>query len=210
MFKTIFILLFSTILILGCKKDKDLTFSINGTVLDESFNNGLANATVIIFEKPVASFDLKEIGRVQTDGDGKYSLKFPRNRVESYVVKIQKDFYFDKTYTILFNDLDPKKSIEYNFGTTAYSWVKIHLKNVNEVNAYDDFIYKKTKGKVDCADCCPAEELHFYGALDTTFYCISDDNKPFAYYYELRNTTNLGVKEQNTVPFDTITLTTTY
>lgn len=210
MLKNIFILLFTVTLIVACKKDKNLTFSINGTVFDESFNKGLADATIIVYEKPIGSFDLKEIGRTKSDGSGHYALDFTRNRVESYVVKIQKDFYFDKSYSILFNTLDPKKSIEYNFETTAYSWVKIHLKNSDEVNSYDDFIYRKTKGKVDCPDCCPSEEFHFYGALDTTFYCLSDGNKPFAYYYELSNTTNLGVKEQNTIPFDTITLTTLY
>jgi len=198
-------------IIFSCKKDGNLQFAINGIVTDESFNTGLAGATVIVYEKPIANFNYQEIGRVTTDSDGKYSLSFPRNRVENYKVVIQKDRYFDKEYQILYSALDPQKSIEYNFGTTAYSWVRIHLKNVDEVNDYDDFIYKKTQGKTDCAACCPTgEELHFYGAIDTVFYCMTDGNKPFAYFYELGNTALIGTMQQNTVAFDTITLETEY
>lgn len=208
--KIIFILLVSGV-VLGCKKNSALTFAIHGTVTDESFNKGLESATVIIYEKPVTSTDYKEIGRTTTDASGNYTLTFPRNRVEGYRVLIQKDYYFDKEYTVAFADLNPKKSIEYNFGTTAYSWVKIHLQNIDEVNSYDDFIYKKTQGRTDCMECCPTGvEQHFYGALDTVFYCITDGNKPFAYFYQLGNTSTLGTNQQNTVAFDTITLTTSY
>jgi hypothetical protein len=211
MLKNGFFILVLMLAFSSCKKDKTLYFSIHGVVTDESFNKGMDNATVIVYEKAIASYDYTEVGRIKTDSDGKYELKFPRNRVEGYRVTIQKDFYFDKSYTIDFASLDPKKSIEYNFGTTAYSWVKIHLQNSGDVNSYDDFIYKKTQGHTDCAACCPTGvETHFYGALDTTFYCLTDGNKPFAYFYQLGNTSTIGTNQQTTIPFDTIVLTTTY
>lgn len=209
--KNITVLLLFTLLILSCKKNGDLQFSINGIVTDESFSTGLSGATVIVYEKPVANFNYQEIGRTTADSEGKYSILFPRNRVENYKIIIRKDNYFDKEYQILYSALDPKKSIEYNFGTTAYSWVKIHLKNVNEINDYDGFIYKKTQGKTDCETCCPTgEEIHLYGNADTIFYCMTDGNKPFAYFYELQNTSTIGTVQQNTVAFDTITLVTEY
>lgn len=211
MAKSLFFLFIIVFSFSSCKKDKNLNFSIHGTATDESFSKALDNATIIIYEKPIASIDYKEIGRTQTDSEGKYSLKFPRNRVENYRVIVQKDNYFEKEYTVLFASLDPKKSIEFNFETTAYSWVRIHLTNIEDVNDYDDFIYKKTIGKTDCFTCCPSDvEQHFYGALDTVFYCTTDGNKPFAYFYQVGNTTTIGTNQQNTVAFDTITLTTTY
>lgn len=194
----------------ACDKDKNLSFSIHGVISDNSLNKGLDNATVIVYEKAVASLTFNEIGRTKTDASGNYTLKFPRNRVESYKVLIQKDFYFDKEETIAFSSLDPKKSIEYNYGTTAYSWVKVLLTNTNDVNDFDDFLYKVTKGRTGCQTCATNEEKHFYGALDTTFYYLTDGNKPFAYYFALSNTTTLGNNEQTTVPFDTIVMVTSY
>lgn len=198
-------------ILLACKKDNDqLQFSIHGKVTDDSFQTSLSNATVTIMEKGVGSYWLKNIGTTTTDSEGNYTLKFPRNRAELYQVHVVKDNYFEEIYTINFSDLDPKESKMYNFKTTAFSWVKVHLKNTETINDYDQFIYRKTIGRTNCETCCSNEDQVFYGALDTVIYCKTDGNKPFAYYYQLSNTSTLGTIQQNTVAFDTIELYTNY
>src|SRR5690554_5055541 len=133
--KKFFFLLLISLNLYACKKEQSLSFKIHGSIQDESLHQPLENATVIIYEKAIGSSNLSEIGRTTTDENGDYQVEFPRNRVENYLVTIQKDRYFESSHTVLFSELDPKESKEYNFSTTAHSWVKIVLKNVDEVNS---------------------------------------------------------------------------
>lgn len=207
---TIVLLIFTLFLFVACKP-KGVTYSIKGTVFDASFNQSFADGKVQLFEKSVTGFAYKEVATVYTTSEGEFKITFPRNRVLDYKIVITKDDYFQGEFIILPNELIPNDDYQQTFSMYAHAWVKIHLQNVDEVNSYDDLIYKKLTGKEDCVACCPnGETQHFYGANDTTFYCMAEGGKPFSYYYELSNTAFMGNEQVIAVPLDTVTLETLY
>jgi len=189
----------------GCKKESSGQFSVHGFVTDESLNQPLVNATIYVQEKALGKFEYETIASTKTDANGKYSISFSRDKVENYQLVVQKDNYFDSKQVILFQDLDPKTSKEYNLSTTSYSWVRVHLLNVDPVLT-DHLLYQKTKGRTGCIDCCENDEKDFIGELDTTFNCLTDGGKPYAFYYEVNNSQMIGTKDTVTTPLDTVTL----
>lgn len=203
-------LLFIALLLTSCK-DKGVHYIIDGTILDKSFNKSLADVKVQLLAKKSDSFTFSKIDETQSDSEGKFIFKFPRERVIEYKIVIDKEQYFNEEYTILPSDLKVNQTFLREFPIYAFSWVKIHLKNTGNVDSFDDFIYKKLDGKEDCEDCCPSEEeKHYTGANDVTFYCMTEGGKKFSYYYELKNTGFLGNKEIITIPLDTVLLETEY
>lgn len=208
--RNLFFLLMIILVLSSCKKKDANSYIIEGVVNDESLNGVLANASITLLERKAGDFNYVELTSTTSDSEGKYKLSFQRNRVTDYKVVLKKDKYLSRESLILPQNLTLGKSNEFNWSMAAISWVKIHLQNVDTVNNYDEFIYQKIDGSTDCEGCCPNIELHFYGALDTTFFCVAEGNRSFSYYYELRNSTTLGNEQKITIPFDTISFETTY
>lgn len=198
--KYLFVLL---ILIIGlsCKKKK-AEFVLKGVVTDLTFNQKHNGAAIKLYQVPVGSTSEILIGSAVISSDGAYSFTFERDKMEKYVIRVFKSGYFDIESEVFFSDLSVSDDNVRDLSTTAKSWVKLTFHNLNPLPG-DDFKYIKQSGKEGCAECCPETEQQYYGALDTSIYCINDGNTYYSYLYWVAGTTNQGLKSTITVPFDT-------
>lgn len=167
--------------IFGCKKGQG-EFLLTGKITDKTFDQPLSGAVVKLFKVPVGTTEQILIGSSTLGSDGTYRFTFSRDRMEKFILKVEKNNYFELYETIWFSSLDLKEENIRNYSTTAKSWIKLRIKNENP-GISDIFQYIKQQGKAGCIECCPIEQQSFYGALDTTIYCINDGNTMYSIYY---------------------------
>ena len=192
----------------SCKKGK-ANFTLKGVLTDETFNTPFANAEVKLYSVPVATSQQILIGSLITGSDGSYTFTFPRDKMEKYILVATKDNYFEINGTVLFSSLSITEDNVRNYGTTAMSWARLVFLN-NSPLANDHMRYIKQDGKSGCMECCPITQQDYYGALDTSIYCVNDANTNYSYYYWIIGTSNQGLKSAYTTPFDTIDIVLNY
>lgn len=195
-----FFLIVLITLFVSCKKGK-ADFLLTGTVNDLSFNQKLVGASVKFYQVPVGSAQQVLIGTSTVGNDGAYSFTFPRDKMEKYILKITKNNYFDINETIYFSTLSVNDENVKDVATTAKSWAKLTFFNSNSVSS-DHLRYIKQAGK-EGLNCCSDLEQNYYGALDTSIYCLNDANTEYSYYYWVLGTSNQGLKSVITSTFDT-------
>jgi hypothetical protein len=188
-------------LLVSCQKGTG-TFQINGTVTDATFSEGLAGATASLYKVPIGTSDELFVSSMILPSNGAYEFKVPREKMERYILKINKDFYFPIEKDIYYSELSIQNPNIYDLSTKAMSWVKIHFKNNNPL-PLDHFRYIKQEGLAACPSCCPTSAQDFYGALDTTFYCLNNGNSTYSIFYWELNTPNNGLKSCYSTAFDT-------
>jgi hypothetical protein len=188
-------------LLLGCEKGTG-EFQIKGTVTDHTFNQALQGATASLYKVPIGTSDELFIKSVVLSANGAYEFVVPREKIERYILRVNKDLYFPLEEDIYYSSLSIKDPNIYNLSTNAMAWAKIHFKN-NNPSALDHFRYIKQEGLAGCISCCPITAQDFFGALDTTFYCLNNGNTNYSIYYWELNTANNGQKATNTTAFDT-------
>ena len=194
-------------MVLSCKKGK-ADFTLKGVITDLSFNSGLSGATIKLYEVEAGGGAINLIGTTNVS-DGNYSFTFPRNKVESYQLIVEKQNYFDFNETVYFADLTISEDNIRNFSITAKSWVNLHFVNTNP-SPTDQLQYIRTQGKKDCEECCPTNNQMLTGAVDTNIYCINDGNTIYSYDYWVIGMGINGTKSITTIPFDTVELLLNY
>lgn len=185
----------------ACKKGKG-DFTLKGVITDTTFSTPHAGAVVKIYQVPAGTTQEVLIGTQTLGSDGAYSFTFPRDKMEKYLVKVTKNNYFSLNETVYFSELSLEEDNIANFSTTAKSWAKLRFINSNPQPG-DILTYIKQEGKANCPECCTTSETIFFGALDTTIYCINDGNTNYSYFYTVSGTTNQGIKSATTIAFDT-------
>lgn len=202
--KSLRILFFLFLVGIGINSCKTGTgnFTLSGTITDESFSAPMQGATVELYKIPVGTMSQQLVGTTTLGADGKYSFTFPREKMEKYVLKVNKTLYFSIDTTIFYSELTVGKTTTRNYSTSAMSWAKIRLKNDNPQTG-DALRYLKQQGMQGCSSCCPSAETNFYGPIDTTFYCINKGNSTYSFYYWVLGTSNNGQKSAITTAFDT-------
>lgn len=203
----VFIILFLSIFV-SCKKGK-ADFILKGTVSDNTFSTYHSGATIKLYQVPVASTQEILIATSVIGEDGTYSFTFPREKMEKYIVKIIKTNYFDIEKTVYFSELVVGEDNIRNYATTSKSWVGLRFINQNPI-PNDQLKYIKQEGKENCSECCSDTEQNYYGAIDTTIYCVNDGNTNYSYYYWIIGSTNQGLKVAYTIPFDTVEIVLVY
>ncbi len=193
----------------ACKKN-DIDFTLKGTITDATFSGGLTGATVTLTQVPIGGSTPKVIGSATLGNDGNYSFTFPREKVEKYVITVEKNNYFSINQDISFSDFSTEDALERSYSTTAKSWVKLVFTNVAPATIGDGLTFNKQEGKVGCSECCPQETHTLIGIVDTTFICVNDANTTYSYFFNVVNTAIQGIESITTVPFDTVTITKTY
>jgi hypothetical protein len=205
--KYLLLLVAGCLLLPACKK-KDITYKVNGTVTDLSFNQPLAGATVQLYEVPAGSSAPSNILATTTTGaDGKYYFEFKREKVEKYMIKVSRSLYFPVSAQFSAEDLSSTDDNTFSHSLTAMSWVRLRFINAD---AGQDLKYIRQVGKSGCEECCPSDEQYIYGAADETVYCINDGNTTYQYYYWVLNTADNGAMSVVTPPFDTVDLVLNY
>jgi len=199
--KKLFLIFTLLVISLSCKKGTG-NFVLKGKVSDLTFNTGLEGAEMKIYKVPIGTTSELLIETIVLSADGNYKVSFPREKMEKYVIKITKLNYFSIEENVFYSELSLENENLRNFSTEAKSWAAIRIIN-NSPSNNDHLRFIKQAGYQGCAECCPSVEQNYYGALDTTFYCINKGNTLYSIYYWLVNTNNQGLKETTTVAFDT-------
>jgi hypothetical protein len=190
-------------LTIGCKK-KELEFSIEGIVTDQTFQTGLAGAQITIQEIPPGATTVSTtVGSAILGSDGKYSFTFSRKIAEGYRITITKPNYFTFDQTIPFSEFSTEKPITKNFETKAQAWVKVRVVNLPPASQTDGIEYVRLQGKANCPTCFPQGNQLLFGLIDSTNYYVNDGNSPFELYYFVTGTSNQGSKLVTTTAFDT-------
>jgi hypothetical protein len=201
----IFILL---LLFAGCEKGTG-NFILKGKISDLTFNQNLDGALVKLYKVPVGTTNEILVDSLITQNDGNYYFKFPRERMEKYILRAEKKNYFEIDNPIFYSALNLSEDNILNFETHAKGWVKIRLFNQNP-SVGDQLRYIKQAGLQGCPSCCPNTEQNYYGPLDLTFTCVNRGNQTYSFYYWVVNSSNQGLKEIVTTAFDTVNLSLIY
>lgn len=195
----------------SCQKNKEINFTLTGIISDTTFGGGLAGAKLTVTEVPTAGASpAQQIASVTLDQSGGYAFTFKRNKVEKYVLRVEKANYFTIDEDISFSEFSTAKPLMKNYATTAKSWVRIHLVNNAPALATDVLKMRKQLGKSDCGECCPVEDQLFEGIVDTVVYCVNDANATYSFYYNLIGTPTQGIQQVQTVVFDTVDMVLDY
>lgn len=188
-------------LVVSCKKGT-ADFVLKGTVTDNTFSMNLSGAMIYLYQVPAGTSQQDLIASATVGSDGQYSFTFPREKMDKYILKVSKTGYFEIENIVYFSELTIEEENIKNMSTTAKSWVKLTFLNINPSQS-DQLKYIKQEGKENCAECCTDAEQNYYGALDTSIYCINDGNTNYSYYYWIIPSSNQGLKTAYTAAFDT-------
>jgi hypothetical protein len=95
---------------MGCEKGTG-EFLIKGTVTDETFNQGLQGATASIYKVPIGTSDELFVESVLLSSNGNYEFVVPREKMERYILRVNKDLYFPIEEDIYYSSLSIKDPI---------------------------------------------------------------------------------------------------
>ena len=205
--KIIIVLLFTIASVCSCKKGK-AKVTLKGVISDTSFATPLSNATIKLHQIESGASD-ELIGQTTTNSNGEYSFVFDRDQTESYHISSSKTNYYGLDETISFSDITIEDDNNYNFSTTAKSWVALHF--INSTGQTTDVLkYIKQEGKSGCNTCCPETQQVLNGIVDTTIMYANDGNAVFSYQYFIVGTTGQGIKSTTTTAFDTTLINLAY
>ena len=189
------------LLVISCEKGAG-TFVLKGEITDMTFSQGHSGATIRLFKVPVGTQELISIDSAVLNTNGNYQFSFLREQMEKYVIRVEKEGYFDIQEDIYMSSLTLENDNTRNYQTHAKSWIGIQLQNDNPENS-DHFRYIKQEGLENCESCCPNTEQNFYGPLDTTIYCINNGNEVYSLLYWVIGTSTSNLVSMNTNAFDT-------
>ncbi len=203
------ILVMSTLTsITSCKRGV-ASFTLRGTISDETFSTPLTGATLKFYKVLIATGEEILVDTKVLGADGKYEFTFPREKIEKYIIRVSKPLYFDIDQEIQFSSLVPSAVNTRNYSSKAKSWVELRFVNTS-VQSSDHFRYIKFSGKENCSECCTADQVDLYGTAYYSRTCINDALTPYSIYYQVIGTTTQNVVEVITQPFDTTLLLVNY
>jgi hypothetical protein len=185
------------------------TFSLSGTITDATFSQGHSGA-VLKLSKVMITTGEEILMETKTLGsDGKYEFKFPREKVEKYILRVTKPLYFDIEQDIQFSSLSVSSDNVRNYTTKAKSWVELRFVNTS-VLPTDHFRFIKFQGLENCTECCTADQVDLYADAYYSRTCINEALSTYSIYYQVVGTTTQNVVEVVTQPFDTTLLLVNY
>ena len=204
--KRLFYFLFLANTVISCDKGK-ANFVLKGTIQDETFSTTLAGATIQLYQVQVGSASETYVSSQTIGSDGTYSFTFPRDNMEKYILRIEKDNYFPLEKTVYFSSLTINSDNIRDYSTTAKAWVKLNF--INDPNfGGNELEYTIQQGKENVAGSC--QHGTYTINTSTSYYCINDGNQLYSYLYFAFGPNDTGVKSVITTPFDTTELTLTY
>ncbi len=185
------------------------SFTLSGTITDATFSQGHEGA-VLTLSKVMITTGEEILMETKTLGsDGKYEFKFPREKVEKYIIRVTKPLYFDIEEEIQFSSLTVGTANVRNYLAKAKSWVELRFVN-SSVLPTDHFRYIKFQGLENCDECCTAEQVDLYADAYYSRTCINEALSVYSIYYQVMGTTTQNVVEVVTQPFDTTLLLVNY
>ena len=185
------------------------SFTLSGTITDATFSQGHAGAVLTLSKVMITTGEEILMETKTLSADGKYEFKFPREKVEKYIVRVSKPLYFDVEEEVQFSSLTVGTANVRNYSTKAKSWVELRFVN-SSVLPTDHFRYIKFQGLENCAECCTAEQVDLYADAYYSRTCINEAFSVYSIYYQVMGTTTQNVVEVVSQPFDTTLLLVNY
>ena len=185
------------------------SFTLSGTITDATFSQGHAGAVLTLSKVMITTGEEILMETKTLSADGKYEFKFPREKVEKYIVRVSKPLYFDVEEEVQFSLLTVGTANVRNYSTKAKSWVELRFVN-SSVLPTDHFRYIKFQGLENCAECCSAEQVDLYADAYYSRTCINEALSVYSIYYQVMGTTTQNVVEVVSQPFDTTLLLVNY
>lgn len=192
----------------SCKK-KELFFVIKGSISDNTLSGALQNANVKLYVFPLGSSLSEYKENKITDYQGSYKFELERDKYEKIELVISKENYFESKNIITFSNLSTEEDNIFNYSLTAKSWTKFIFFN-QQPSSQDELKIYKDSGKSDCDGCCPDGYSFYYGAVDTSFYCVNNGNEYMKFYYWVNGNQENGIDSVYNEPFDTVIYEYTY
>ena len=134
-------------------KLKDSRYTkIEGQVLEYGTNKPLSYASVIlqeaIYERGSGGGNYISIDTIQADAEGKYYLEFKHESNTStynvdYKIYCEEFWYFPDDY-----DMEVGYGYRRNLVLDPYSWIRVHVKNVNPNNEFDEVFVTSGGGAI--------------------------------------------------------------
>lgn len=176
------LMLFVVFIFVGCNKVADLVFIIEGEIFDKSFNQKLQNGTVKLYRVPAATTQEILIAE-QNVSNGNYSITFPRDMSERYVLRFSKDNYFDEVHEVYFSQLEVGKAYKLNFTAEAIAIMNWVLVDQNPSNPNNSIIVQKLSGRSIGQGVCPNQQYEFFGGTQNdTLRCAVGGNQYVRFY----------------------------
>ena len=200
------------LLVFSCEKEQ-LTYRIEGTILDEYSKTEISNISVKLFQKEfkngVLSDNYTFVNEVKTTAEGKYA--FVIDRVKIYEIKIEiasEDYYF-KSQAYSSSLLTSETVNIFDEYIEAKSWVAIILNNPF-VGPNEQMNVHKSRFKEGCVECCTNGNSSFIETGDTTIICAAIGGAEVVINYGVVGSNSQYNKTLDCVPFDTTFLTINY
>jgi hypothetical protein len=166
----------------ACNKPGDLKFTIEGQVFDKSFNQNLQQATVRLFRVPIATTQEVLIAE-ETVSNGTYSFTFERDMSERYIVRFEKENYFNEINEVFFSQLQVGLPYQLNFNVEAIAVMNWVLVDQTPNNSNNSVIIQKLESRAVGAGTCPNQQYEFFGGQgNDTLRCAVGGNQYVKFY----------------------------
>ncbi len=202
--KNIFIILLAIPLFLSSCKKEELSFTLKGTVNDETLNSSISSAKVSIYTFPLGSTLGTKVTTLTTDSQGNFEYELVREKYEKIEIKVEKENYFTNIDVIPFSNLSTENENTFSYSLNAKSWTRFVIYNQQPLQS-DELKIFKDSGKEDCDECCANGYSYYYGAADTSVYCPNNGNEYMKFYYWVNGNESNGLDSVYNTPFDTVT-----
>jgi len=165
----------------SCKKEP-LEFVIEGEIFDKSFGQLVDGGKVKLY-KVLAATTQEVFISDQNIVDGKYKFVFDRDRSEKYVIRFEKEFYFEEVLTVFFSQLQVGETYTVNFNAEAIAMMNWVFTDVAPVNSNGSASIQKLNGRSTGAGACPNQEYEYFGGgVSDTLRCAVGGNQYIRFY----------------------------
>lgn len=167
-----------------CKK-KEVSYTIEGHVQDNTYNQGMTGASVFVELKSANSSSAFEAFKsVTLNSSGDFTIEIPRGNYTQARFTVEKGGYFETRNTLQFQNLSVEETNKIDLSSTQKSWARIIFINDNG-QTNDILSFLKQKGKTGCDECCNSETVVINGSVGDTIVCINDANTEFSFIYSI-------------------------
>lgn len=196
---------------LCCKKDKNSTIHIEGTVINPNTSEKIEGAKILLSAGKLntggifnASYD--EVATAYSDVSGNFSFEFREEKYSAYRLEVSKTGYFGYAEDVSTNDINTGViySPVYNLYSEAY--VKVLINNGFPFDSNDFVVYSFTQGYVNASGCCSNTLNQGAGMLfSDTLVCktYGNQNITFTWSVSRNNQNNQFSQTKFCLPADT-------
>lgn len=166
----------------ACNKTGDLKFTIEGQVFDKSFNQNLQQGTVRLFRVPIATTQEILIAE-ETISNGTYSFTFDRDMSEKYIIRFEKENYFNEINEVFFSQLQVGQPYQLNFNVEAIAVMNWVLVDQTPGNSNNSIVIQKLESRAVGDGTCPNQQYEFFGGQgNDTLRCAVGGNQYVKFY----------------------------